>query len=129
MLGYKSCWRESCQTIFQNYKISIAIDSALCYAWPMKNSLAATVIAATAPELRRSTLRVLRDSGLWSDRTLDTSFRGCGNRALRRQGEVIDRSCNCTVCVVYGGDCAYQMWRESRGEWHAKRRGVKTRGA
>jgi hypothetical protein len=100
------------------------------YSWAMKNvnHIAAVCIAATAPELRRSTFQVLRDGGLWTDQTLDRSFRGMGNRALRRTGEVPNTRCDCVICVEYGGDCSYQMWKEWHGEWHRERRGVKTKG-
>jgi hypothetical protein len=62
------------------------------------------------------------------DKTLDRSFRGCGNAAARKAGiDTSRRGCECTVCVVYGGDCAASMWQEDRSEWHYKQRGVRTR--
>lgn len=63
------------------------------------------------------------------DGTLDRSFRGCGNAAMRRMGLDTERhSCGCDVAVVYGGDCDHIMWREGHDEWHRAKRGVKTRG-
>ncbi len=62
------------------------------------------------------------------DNTLDTGYRGEGNKAYRRQaGESINRSCGCTVCTVYGGDCSYQMWMEGHSQWHREQRGTKTK--
>lgn len=63
-----------------------------------------------------------------NNRTTSDFYYGSGNSALRRQGEDLDSSCGCVVCVVYGGDCANVLRREWIAEEHRKRRGVKTKG-
>lgn len=95
----------------------------------MNRNTAAIFFAAIPAEKRAPLFALLRAEGRILDTTLDRSFRGCGNAAARRQG--IDTQwygCGCDVCVVYGGDCAAQMWREDHTRWHLERRGVKTRG-
>lgn len=65
-----------------------------------------------------------------ADRTLDNSYRGQGNASARRQGIDTSRTgCDCDVCVVYGGDCSYQIWRENHSDWHRAQRGVKTKAS
>ena len=85
----------------------------------------AIIFAAIPAERRRELFREHRPV----DQTLDRSFRGQGNAALRRQGiDTRPYPCGCVICNVYGGDCAAQAWREDHYQWHLSRRGVKTRG-
>ena len=93
-----------------------------------KRTRAAAILFAVPSTDRFLVLSLMRQEGLISDGTLDRAYRGQGNAAARRQG--VDTSatgCGCAVCVEYGGDCSYQLWREGHDEWHAARRGVKTR--
>ena len=76
------------------------------------------------------TLQDIKDSFHLNDLSKDNGWRGCGNKALRRQGEEFGSyRCGCDVCVVYGGDCSNVMYQEARREFHDSQRGVKTRGA
>jgi hypothetical protein len=86
--------------------------------------LLVTISSAARPNA--DTLATLRSLGL-VDNTVDTSWRGCGNRAERRSGGEIWRGCDCVICVEYGGDCANVMRQEWRNEAHREQRGVKTR--
>jgi hypothetical protein len=101
----------------------------LDYNFIMMNRIhTAKIICSVKGEDRALVFRLCREQSLIVDQTIDRSFRGCGNKALRRTGEEIDRSCSCVVCVVYGGDCEYQMWKEGHSDWHRANRGVKTKG-
>lgn len=83
-----------------------------------------------APPTPAFLLDLFRREFLLLDATLDRSFRGSGNAAARRQGiDTRDHGCGCDICVVYGGDCSYQMAKESHGEWHRARRYVRTRSS
>lgn len=84
----------------------------------------AIAISFATPEQKVALFREYR-----IDQSLVTTVRGSGNKSLRRRGEDFGSfSCRCDVCVVYGGDCASQMYQEARGEYHRSQRGVKTKG-
>lgn len=68
-----------------------------------------------------------KERGYFLQGIKDTSTRGQGNKAYRRMGETPRTSCDCVTCVVYGGDCYWQMWKEDHSAWHRAQRGVKTR--
>lgn len=95
-----------------------------------RNSLA-ILLAHVPADQKRSLFLQFRTP----DQSLDRGGRGAGNRALRRQFANdedfrLERGCNCTVCVVYGGECGYWMYEEVRQEDHRARRGVrKVRGS
>ena len=78
--------------------------------------------------MRISYFGSMRSVGVLVDRTLDRKFRGCGNKSLRRMG-LLPNSCNCIICVEYGGDCVHQLFSEFRTDEHAARRGMKTKGS
>ena len=74
------------------------------------------------------TLQECKDGFRLADQSKDNGWRGCGNKALRRQGEEFGSyRCGCDVCVVYGGDCSNVMYQEARREEHDAQRGKKTR--
>jgi hypothetical protein len=112
-------------------QIIVDMSTALCYSWTMKNpnATAALILVAVPSDLRRTILREMVATGMYRDQSLDRSFRGSGNAAARKAGiDTTPQGCGCDVCVIYGGDCAYQMSREWVGENHRSKRGVKTRG-
>lgn len=91
--------------------------------------IASLLTAVRGDEAADTRIREMLTNGelTWKRGHVDTSYRGCGNKALRRSGETIDRRCGCVICVEYGGDCSYVMMQEARGTEHRAQRGVKTR--
>lgn len=84
-----------------------------------------------SPLANREIFQMIRSNQycIFERRWIDFGYsRGSGNSSQRRRGiDTAPQACGCTVCVVYGGDCANSLRSEYVGEHHRSQRGVKTK--